>query len=251
MAAAKFAIAEENGRAILAMLDHQRARAHLHHLARSARQAVVAGQHLGLAIVDQQHVHALQHLVEIRAVPTNPVIHGVAADQLYLLHGIADAGLQHGIDVGQKQKIGIVILVRDRRLKRFEHIQLGVQRLGFVDILAVFAGPVEGLALRVLDAARVYAALVHHGFVVGREVLADYCDHTHVGEIAGAQRKICGRAAQDLLALAIRGFQGIECDGTDDQDGQSMLPLSVRNRNTCRPAAAAAPAWPPELHSSA
>ena len=181
----------------------------------------------------------------------DPVVHGVAAHQLHLLHGVAHAGLQDGIDVGQKQEIGVVVLSRNLRLKLLEDVELGVQRLRFVDVLAVFTGPVKGLAFRVLDAARVDAALVHHGFVLRGEVFADDGNHAHVGEVAGGKRKVSGRAAENLLALAVGSFQGIECDGADDKNGQSMFPLSVRSRNICQPAAAGAPAWRPAQHLSA
>ena len=40
-----------------------------------------------------------------------------------------------------------------------------------------------------LDAARIDAALVHHGFVLGSEVLAHHANHAHIGEVAGGKEK--------------------------------------------------------------
>ncbi len=107
----------------------------------------------------------LQHLAQILAVAADPVVHGVAADQLHLLHAVAHARLQHRIDVGEKQIVGVVVFGGNLRLKRLENVELGIKRLGFVDVLAVLAGPVKGLPFRVLDATGVHAALRHDRFV--------------------------------------------------------------------------------------
>ena len=142
----------------------------------------------------------------------DPVVHGVAADELRVLHGVAHSGLQHRVDVGEKEEFRVVILGRNRGFESFENVQLGAESFSFVDVLAVLASPVKGLPFRVLDATRVDAALVHHGFVFRGEVLTHDGHHAHVGKIAGGEREVSSRAAQDFLALAVGSFQGIECN---------------------------------------
>ncbi len=117
----------------------------------------------------------------------------------------------------------VQILSGQLRLKAGEHVQVGLQRLGLVDVVAVLALPEERLAFGALNAARIHAALVHHGFVLGQEVVAHHANHAHVGEIAGGERKIRGSAAQHFFANTVRGLQAIECNRTNNDDGQDRL----------------------------
>ena len=66
---AECAFAEENGRAVFAVLDDQRLRAHGENLVRGAGQAGFVRQHLGFAVVDEQNVDQLQRLGQLVRVP--------------------------------------------------------------------------------------------------------------------------------------------------------------------------------------
>ena len=117
----------------------------------------------------------------------DPVIHGVAGHQLHIRHLLAHAPLQHGIDVGQKQKLRVAIRVGNLGLERREHVQLGVVRLGLVQVLEIRTLPEEALARGVLNAARVDVARLEDGLLLGPKVLAHHGDHAHIGKEAGRQ----------------------------------------------------------------
>src|SRR5271169_2096195 len=152
----------------------------------------------------------------------DPVVHGVSAYQPGVGHSVADLCLQNRVDVGEKEKLRVQIFGGQLWLKTREHVEIRLQRLGFVDVLPVLALPKECLALRALNATGIDAALVHHGFVVGREVIAHDAHHANIGEVAGSERKICGGAAENLLAHTVRGFKAVKRDRTNNNDGQGM-----------------------------
>ena len=107
--------------------------------------------------------------------------------------------------------------------------------LRLVEVFAVLAAPVECLAVGVLDAARVDAARGEHVFVLGGEIVAHDGDDAHLGEVAGGEREIGGRAAENLLALAEGGLEGIEGHRADYEDRHVMHPpLGLRYLPTMR-----------------
>ena len=96
----KGAFAEEDGRAIFAMLDHQRLRSHGQNLLRGSRQIGLVAEHLGFGVVNQKHIDQLQCFRKLFRRALDPVIHGVAAGEPYALHVAADARLQRRLYVG-------------------------------------------------------------------------------------------------------------------------------------------------------
>ncbi len=100
-----------------------------------------------------------------------------------------------------------------------EDVELGVVRLGFVQVFEIRAFPEEAFAGGVLNAARIDVAGFEDGFLLGAEVLADDGDDAHVGEEAGGERKVGGGAAEAALAAAGGGFNGIVSYAADDGDG--------------------------------
>jgi hypothetical protein len=75
--------------------------------ARGLHEVVVAGEHASLGVVDEQNVEALENFKQGRAMVLDPVIHGVAGNELDVGHGLAHAALEHGIDVGEKEEFGV------------------------------------------------------------------------------------------------------------------------------------------------
>src|SRR5581483_9331005 len=63
----KFTVFEEDGCAILAMLDYQSSRTELQYLSRCTRNACLAGNELGFVVVDQQNIYTLESLEQILA----------------------------------------------------------------------------------------------------------------------------------------------------------------------------------------
>ncbi len=213
----------EQRRAVLAVLDDQRARAESHDGARSLHEIVVAGQHARFSVVDEQNIETLENFEQRGAMVLDPVIHGVAGDELDAWHGFAHAALQNGIDVGEEEEFGVAIGVGDFGLEGGEDVELSVMGFGFVEIFEIGAFPEEAFAGGVLDAARVDVAGGEDGFLLGAEVFADDGDDADIGEEAGGEREIGGCAAEAALAAAGGGFNGIVCDAANYGDGHFLF----------------------------
>jgi hypothetical protein len=119
---------------------------HRHDGARGLHKVVVAGQHARFGVVDEQNVEAFEHFEQRRLVILDPVIHGVAGDQLHAGHGLAHAALQHGIDVGEEEKLRVAIGVGNLGLEGRKDVQLGLVGLGLVQVFEIRALPEEALA---------------------------------------------------------------------------------------------------------
>ena len=89
------------------MLDDQDARAESHDSARGLNEVVVAGEHARFSVVDEEDVEALENFEQRGAMVLDPVVHGVAGDELDAGHGFAHAALQDGIDVGEEEEFGV------------------------------------------------------------------------------------------------------------------------------------------------
>jgi hypothetical protein len=76
----------------------------------------------------------------------DPVVHGVAGDELDVGHGFADAALEDGIDVGEEEEFGVAIGVGNLGLEGGEDVEVGDVGLGFVEVVEVGAFPEEALA---------------------------------------------------------------------------------------------------------
>ncbi len=120
--------------------------------ARGLQEVVVAGQHTGFGVVDEQHVETLEDLKQRGAMVLDPIIHGVAGNELDAGHGLAHAALQNRIDVGEEEKIGVAVNLGDFGLEGREDIQFGVAGLRLVEIFEIGAFPEEALSRRALDA---------------------------------------------------------------------------------------------------
>ena len=140
----------------------------------------------------------------------DPVVHGVTGHKAHIRHGLAHAPLQHRIDVGQKQKLRVAISFGYLGLETRKHVQFGVMRLGFIQVIQIGAFPEEALARSALNPANVDVALVEDRLLLGAEVLANHGDDAHIGKKAGCQRKVGGCAAQAALLASRRGFNRIE-----------------------------------------
>ena len=119
---------------------------------------------------------------------------------------------------------------RELRLEVLEDVEVGLQRVADVDVALVAAGPEERLAARdVLDVVGDHAAVVQDGVLLLAEVVADGPDHAGLGEERGGEREVHGGAAQQAVALAGLGLDGVKGDGSDHgerhkaQEGSAWL----------------------------
>ena len=133
---------------------------------------------------------------------------------------LAHRALDVGLDVGEEQHSLARARAESFGSKVLEHAEARLERLARVEVPAVLAGPEEGLAAGdVLDVRDVDAAGAQHVELGLAEVVADRADDADLVEERRGQREMHGGAAEHPLALAERGLDGIEGDGSDDGDG--------------------------------
>ena len=94
----------------------------------------------------------------------------------------------------------------------------------------ILPAPAERLPFGVFDAARIHAALLQNVFVLGGEIFAHHSHHADSVEIAGGQREIRRRAAQDVFHFAGRAGDGIECNRTYDDNAHAFLAFRYLSR---------------------
>ena len=95
-------IGVEVQRAVLAALDDHRPRSHRADRARRAHDVVLAREQARLAVVDQEHVDALEDLPERGVLALDPVVHRVHRDELRALDLVEHAELERGVDVREE-----------------------------------------------------------------------------------------------------------------------------------------------------
>src|SRR5688572_9926363 len=87
-------IAREQNRAMLALLDHHHRWTAFLNPACGAQQVVITGQLSGLAVIDHQQIDTLEQTQQIVALALYPEVHGVARNELRLLHLLQHIELQ-------------------------------------------------------------------------------------------------------------------------------------------------------------
>src|SRR6185312_5058747 len=112
-----------------------------------------------------------------------------------------DVGLKDGIDVGEEEIVGVLVLGGNAGREALEDVQLRVEGLRLVEVGDVGAGPGEAFAAGVLDAAGVNAAAGEDGFIFRSKVLADDGDNAHVGEVTGGEGEVGGGSAEAPLGF--------------------------------------------------
>ena len=196
------AVRGEEGRAVLALLGDDGARAELHRGAGGAGQVRLAGQLADLGVVDDQAVDLGDRRQQRVLGGVDPEVHRVQPAEARAVALGADLALQVWLDVGEEEGVGGFRLGGELRLELAEDAELGVLGVGDVEVVLVATAPEERLAaLDPLDVAGLHAAAFEHLELGGAEVLADRADRAHLGEEAGGEREMDGGAAQHAVAL--------------------------------------------------
>ncbi len=188
-------------------------------------EAGEAGELAGFAIVQDEHVHALEQREEVVFGDVDPEIHRVGDDEFRARHLVEDVALQTRADVREEDVRRGVVSGGKRRGEVLEDVQLDAAGFAGVEIPHVFARPTEGFALRDLQAGEVDVAALEILEVRWWEVVADDADHVHRREKARTDRRVRSGAAEEIGVLFHRSFDGIERDGTNDEDGHRALEM--------------------------
>ncbi len=113
------------------------------------------------------------------------------------------------------------------RVEFLEYVQISERRLGLVEILRIRSTPAKCFPRNVLDAARIHTAFLQNVLVFRAKVIAHHGDHSHLREVAGRERKIRRRPAQNALHCARKRRDVIKRNRTHHNDAhlRRLLPL--------------------------
>ena len=201
---------------VLAALDEHPLRTHRQQPPRRLDDVALAAQQPRLFVVDDQNADAPEQLLQRAARLADPMVHRVAPDDAGRRQLVEHHGLQLRIDVGQEDVLRIAMTRRQLRLEIGEDVELQVQRVALVHVLVIAPGPRAGEPAAPLQAGQIDAALREELDLVLRKVLADRRHHLHRREEARGHRKVGRRATQGAIDFAMRGFDGIKEDRSDD-----------------------------------
>ena len=177
-----------------------------------------AREFFGLAIVDDEQVDALEHVMQTLVGDVDPEIHRVGGHEVCLaliehLHLIVRAHVSgHG-------HLGLLCGGGELRLPVFEHVQRHLVRGAAVHVVMVLAAPGEGFTLAAFQTVQRDAACGQHVEVRLGEIMADDTDEMdRLAEDAGGQCRVAGGAAEQVFLRILRGFDIIKGDGSGDDD---------------------------------
>ena len=147
--------------------------------------AALGAQRAGLAVVDDQHVHLLEHLPQSLAFAFDPEIHRVAGDQRGPFHLLQHVQLQFRVDVAQKQQRRSPEGFGQCGPEGFEDVEFRVEGVRLVHLIRVLALPAEGLAWTPFQTRQIDAAAFEEGHVLVGKILPHDCQQIHARERAG------------------------------------------------------------------
>src|SRR3989442_1295357 len=206
--------------AVLAALDDDGPRAYRGDRPRRADQVGLARQLTRLGVVDRDHVRLGEDPPERLLLALDPEVHRVERHEAGTgLHLAEDVELELGIDVGEEDEGRTPEPVAERGAEVGEHVELRVEGLRLVQVVAVLPGPAERPPPRRRVAGQIHAAILEESEVRLREVLADRRDEADLGEEARGVREVGRRSTEDVVDLAEGRLDAVERDRADDERG--------------------------------
>ena len=110
------------------------------------------------------------------------------------------------MDVREEDHLAVAESVRNARLPTAEHAEVGVDRLGRVQLVVVSPEPAERAARLPDHPAEIDLACAEAIEVALREVLPHHADEPDRRVHAGRHGEVRGRAAEHLAPAVERGF---------------------------------------------
>ena len=182
-------------------------------------EAGFLGQFARLAVIEDEHVHALEQIEERRLGDVDPEVHRVGDDELGFGHLVEHLELQFRRDVGEEQVVGVAVMGRKLRGESFKNIERDGAGLAGVHVPHVFARPAEGFAGCALHAIEIDAAALQKIPMLGGKVFADDADEIDRGKIAGGDGGVGGRSTEEIKTLFDGSFHVVETHGTNNKNG--------------------------------
>src|SRR5713101_10200711 len=203
---------KKDGRAIFAVLDHQRFGAESKNFVGRAQQIVVFGKLAGLTIINDHDVNIADGMCQLLRRGFNPERMRIQAHKFRAAYLIAHLALQLRINITQKDVFRIAVAGGNLGLKFLEDVHLQIKQLAIVGILSVLARPVEGLTSGMLDARDINPMFMENIFMLLAEVLAHNCNYAYLGKVTRRKREEGRRPAQAGANFAVRTLDVIESD---------------------------------------
>ena len=127
--------------------------------------------------------------------------------------------------VGEEEELALAIVLRQDGIELGHDVQVQAERLAVVHVRQIATAPAEGLAAgNDLQAGRVDRSFPQHCQVFRRPIFADHARQADRSEEAGRIGKEHGRAAQHVIALAMRGrFHAIQGNRTHNHQRHRNL----------------------------
>src|SRR5436853_76785 len=148
----------------------------------SANKVRLLGKLSRFGIIDDQDINFFQRLGELGPRLFNPIVHRIGGDYASR-HLAAHFELKLRLNIGKEQVRFLASVVRKLRLEIGKDVQLCVQSLSDVQVVAVLALPVKAaLPFYAFKIAYVYSSFFKHGFFGGPEIIAYYPNHANIGE---------------------------------------------------------------------
>ncbi len=212
----------EHQHPVFAALDDQGLRTVRQNHFRGLDQIRLPRQLAGLAVVDDHDIHQRERLFQIVPFSFDPEVHRVAGHQPGALHLAQHLLLKHRINVPEKDHLGGLIRRGKNGLEGLEHVQLGLQRMRFVELKAVFAPPPECFPIEGLKPGQVNLPRLKKPEMLLRKIPADHGNQLDFRKITGGRREIGGRAAQDVPGFAERRFNRVQRNRSHDQQAHFL-----------------------------
>src|SRR5579872_675937 len=148
----------------------------------------------------------------------DPKIHGVAAHEPGAVHLPANIDLQHRINIGEEEILGVLVAGRNLGIKCSEDAELSIQRLGLIYVLSVFAGPEKTLAFLVHNARGVNLMVAEDLLFFFGKVFAYHRDHADLRKETCREGKISGCSSQNAVHPAVGSLDGVKSDRANYQE---------------------------------
>ncbi len=89
------------------------------------------------------------------------------------------------MDVPQEQHVRSAIGLRNVRTKRFEHVELRIQSMGFVQLMRVFPLPTKRCSWTPFQTSKIDSSAFEKRDMLLREVFSNHGNKRHRGKEAG------------------------------------------------------------------
>ena len=197
-------------------------RAELVQLGQGGDHVLVAGQLPRLAVVEHEHIDALEQAQQVVHRDVHPQIHRVGDDELRLVELLDDRLLSAGRVVGQQDVLRLAMGGRQHRRVALHHAQFRAERAPVVHVHLVLAGPVERLALANLQPPEVHLMALEQRNIFPGEIGANHADQLRCGEKTGRNSSVAARAAEEAGVLFFRRDDRVQRGGSKDKQAHFL-----------------------------